>query len=251
MLARYPDHREFVRRWFVMIAARMQQNLLFAEEASTLAAALGLFPGDGELLLAAGSMWETLALPAVEPGRYSGATPLDVISHGDSLKKAESWLRQAVAACRTGACPDDAARGPGRGAEARMHLGRVLLLRGHPDEALAQLGAAARETADPFLLSGIALITGAAHEARGDAARARDAYQRAASLFAGVQVPHLAISHLLQKSGDREASLAALRAALSPSRPLTAPGEPWHQYRDGQAWRLPDMWEELWQEVAQ
>jgi Tfp pilus assembly protein PilF len=128
-------------------------------------------------------------------------------------------------------------------AEAHLHFGHVLLARGKPEEAVAELKATM--TSDPLLRYYTEMFLGAAEEAlHSDLARA--AYERAAALFPRAQSPALALSALHARRSDR----AAARTAIGPAFDLPVEAEygddPWWHYRTVQGRSAGDLLDRLW-----
>src|SRR5262249_19885711 len=141
---------EFVRRWYRASAAYL--------------AALGqlmpmhftrgfrLFPDDADLLFFAGCLHESLAEPRIQEAMQSAAIPsdvrFDVSSRRAELREAESLFRKALKAK-----PEYV--------EARIHLGRVLGIRGEHAEAETLLRKAAADAKEPLLQYYAELFLGA------------------------------------------------------------------------------------------
>ncbi len=238
LVAADAEHREFARRWYNLVAAQAQKLFMFDEAALQLARGRHAFPDDPDLMLATGCMWETLALPFVPAGVFPGRARLNVEGPARSLEQAGQWMRQGIA--KRSVFP-----------EAHLHLSRVLLLRGDARAALAEARTASSQATETFVQYLAALFTGAAEEAMGQKAAAREAYLAAARFYPDAQTPHVAISHLLLNTGDRLAAADALGGTLSPIGGLIAnPPDPWIDYRDGLSWRLPEMWKQLRREAG-
>jgi tetratricopeptide (TPR) repeat protein len=114
-------------------------------------------------------------------------------------------------------------------ADARLHLGRVLGLRGQARAAANEL-ARIPESSEPVLLYWAALLLGRQHEALGDPATARDDYRRAAALYPRAQSPLLAASALARRSGDRAGANAAIAPLLALPADFETRDDPWWAY---------------------
>jgi len=104
------------------------------------------------------------------------------------LEESEKYLREAVARD-----PDKAA--------SRHRLGRLLLFRGKPDLAVAELSRAAQKSPDS---AEIALDYGRALEATQKMADAEAAYRKALAIEPGLSVTHYTLGTLLARTGRRD-----------------------------------------------
>jgi tetratricopeptide (TPR) repeat protein len=93
--------------------------------------------------------------------------------------------------------------------QAALHLGRVLLLLGHDNEAVSHLRAAS-SSANPAVRYLALLFTGALDERAGRLDAAIDAYQRARDVFKWGQSAPLALSHALMRLGHDAQAREAL-----------------------------------------
>jgi tetratricopeptide (TPR) repeat protein len=234
----HPSKDPGVRLWYRAVAAHMVSEARLGDAVSHLRRAVRLLPADRDILFAVGCMRESLAAPdrqavmdAVRQpalpsmGRF-GITdgPIDgpsaeVGSASDELGKAERAFRAALDV-------DPAF------ADARLHLGRVLGLRGQARTAADEL-ARIPESSEPVLRYCAALFLGRQHEALGDPAAARDDYRRAAALYPRAQSPHLATSALARRSGDRTGANAAIAPLLALPADAAARDDPWWAYGRG------------------
>ncbi|MEZ5289262.1 MAG: tetratricopeptide repeat protein [Vicinamibacterales bacterium] len=218
-----PDATAFGRDWYRATLAFQQQFESF--DSPHLRAALQAFPDDPGIRFMSGCQHEALAGPLFQAFarsyRHSGLRP-DIDSSSRELAAAEREFRRALAA--------DPAH-----TEARLHLGRVLSLRGRHQEGAAELEAAYTDTRDALLQYFAALFLGDAHEALGRLAVARSWYERAARATADARIPHLALARLARELGDDRAAEASLERALARPPVEGQPVEPWWAYRHTQA----------------
>jgi tetratricopeptide (TPR) repeat protein len=215
-----PAMDETVRLWYLATAAYLQSREQF--EVPHLERGLELFPDDPELLFLAGCLHETLASPRLQGFVRSVDLPdgvsFNIGSERSELRAAEELFRRAL----------DVDQGL---VEARIRLGRLLGLLDRHDEAADELGRAAAATSDPLLLYYATLFLGGEADATGDEALARASYERAASLYANAQSPHLALSQLAARHGDRVSALEAIRRVLDLPADIAQRSDPWWTYR--------------------
>ena len=129
---------------------------------------------------------------------------------------------------------------PGR-SEARLRLGRVLLLRGKPREALVELERVGRESSDPRVLYLAGLFGGRCHERLGDPRGAATAYAAAVERAPRAQAALVALGRALDGLGEGPRAQATFGLALQ------AAGEPdpWVEYIKGQPDRIDTLVDEL------
>ncbi len=213
-----PPGDPFVSRWYVATAAWMQYYA--QHDTIHLVHARKIFPDDPDVLFFSGCQQETYAGPAIQAIVRTAVLPngffVDVAKADTALRDAEQYFRRA------------AARRPAH-VETRIRLAHVLLERGRPHDAAAELAAVSPDGQPDALRYFHALFTGAAQDALGNVDRARDAYVRASKLFPGAQSPYLALSALAMRHGDRAAGVAAMEPIfhlpLSPGQ-----SDPWWSY---------------------
>lgn len=228
-VARELSGDETVRLWHIATSAWGQLHRLYERNEKR---AVELFPDDPQVLLLAGSLHETLASPEIQSMLRGARLPRDanigVGSRSTELEEAEALLGRALDA------------DPGL-TEARVRLGRVLHLRGRSDRAAELLeqsadalrrSASAGRAADEGerLLYYAEMFLGAATEALGRHDRARDAYRRAAALYAHALSPRLALSRLALRDHDRRSAIEAL-GDLRPPPHDAVPPDPWLDYQ--------------------
>lgn len=123
--------------------------------------------------------------------------------------------------------------------EARLRLGRVLFLRGFPDEALPHLERARREAPPGFLAYLAALFLGAVHEQKQSFDAAAECYQAAIAEYPEAQAAYVALGHVLQRSGRPDAEWAAVRRMFGDqAAPRNPERDPWWVYFDAQFWQI-------------
>jgi tetratricopeptide (TPR) repeat protein len=153
-----------VRLWYHATSAWMQAHG-YHENTDHLWEALRLFPDDAELRFLSGCEHESFARSSIQAAVRSVSLPpgftLAVQSTAAELDDAEDQFRRALQAR-----PDHV--------EARLRLGRVLLLRGRAPQAVEELRPAYAAADEDLLAYYAAMFLGAAEEAIGNSARPID-----------------------------------------------------------------------------
>jgi tetratricopeptide (TPR) repeat protein len=219
----------FEHRWLLAIGLELHRRMGWELALGFLDAATQRYPGDPDLLLARGSLLETLSR-LQEAWRHADSTR-------DQLIAAEDCYRRVVAARP-------------REHEARVRLARVLQRRGHMERSIPELEtvlATADVGANERYLA--RLFLGAAHEAAGKLEKAVAAYEAAVGILPGCQAGHVALSQVLHRAGDRARSLAVLQAGLARAgrRPRS---DPWWNYPWGRSDQAQNLLEALRREVS-
>ncbi len=219
-----PSRDGMVRQWYHAVAAWRQSRE--THDTRHLDVARELFPNDADILFLSGCQHETYAGAPIQNAVRSSVLPtgfkLDIDADRAELRLAEGFFRRALAAR-----PDFA--------EAHLRLGRVLLLRGRPAEALIELQQAIGSVEGDQLLYYAELFAGAAHEALSQFDAARASFEKASDLYPAAQSPLLALSALARRRGDRVAALRALQEVFELPSDESVDGEPWWLYTVAQA----------------
>jgi tetratricopeptide (TPR) repeat protein len=211
-----PQHDADVRLWYRATSAYQQSNHLV--ERRHLMTAVAVFPDDADILFLAGASREMAAAPGVyDTLRQTRGPALNLDSEEAEMRTAESLFRRALAA-------------NARHTEARLRLGRVLGRLGRHDDAVKELQAVAASATDPVIAYYAHLFLGRELDAQRDPAGARHAYERAAALHPGAQSPRLALSQLMNRSGDRAASRDLIRETIAEAA-IDDPDLFWVYYR--------------------
>jgi tetratricopeptide (TPR) repeat protein len=192
---------------------------------------------DAGLLLARGAVIETAAaLRTYEPPdaqrwpRGSRDEPRFVIEGEEcaggrlprtDLADAQAALTQALQ------------REPGL-LEARLRLGRVLLLRGKVLDALPELERVGRESSDPAQVYMARMFEGRCRERLGDARGAATAFAAATERVPGAQAGLVALGRALDRLGENQRARSAFGGAMQPE----AVRDPWLEYLGGQPDRI-------------
>ena len=237
-----PDEgaRRFCLGWYVVATG----YLLFYGQDPRLAERLLDGPWqDAEVLLAQGSILEARfdnppAFYRRDPGElneeaWSAEPPLrerpEVL-----LSRAERNYRAALA--QKPSC-----------IEARLRLGRVLLLQGKNEAAFAELQMAHREAGSAHLRYLALLFMGVAHEESKTFEAALQAYEAAAREYPTSQASRLARANVLQALGRLdEARIEARQIFGQPRTAVQGAGlDPWWFYRAAQFWETERWMDEL------
>lgn len=214
-----PEHDAMVSLWYRATAAWMQRDSQY--DAIHLSHARAMFPSDADLAFLSGTESETYAGASIQAFVKSAVLPtgivVDIRSEGAELRTAESYLRRAVQLNPAFV-------------EARVRLGHVLLARGKPQDAANELRTAVAADSEPLLQYFSGMFLGAAEEALGHFADARESYTRASALYPRAQSAHLALSALATRLGDRAGALAAIRPVFDLTGVADDLDDPWWTY---------------------
>jgi tetratricopeptide (TPR) repeat protein len=199
---------------------------------------------DAELLLALGSVSETItALRTYDLPEESRRQP----GHRDEPQfRIEGALDESGRLPRTDLADAQALyaralrRDPGL-LEAHLRLGRVLLLRGRPREALPELERVVRESPRPAQLYMARLFEGRTRERLGDPKGAAAAFAAAVERVPRGQSALVALARALDRLGEGTRAQEALGSALQ----AEAERDPWIDYMRGQPDRIDTLLEEL------
>jgi tetratricopeptide (TPR) repeat protein len=226
--------REFRRHAYLLVLWMLQSAIEVSDTEANLRQALRAFPGDADLLLVSGWVEETKARPAFLRDGYAVRSLSTATGGQRGWMERERTFRLTRAAAIYRQCL--AAR-PAL-AEARVRLGRVLLLQNRLDEARATLTSREAAAGTPRHRYLAALFAGAVDERALRVAAARTHYEAALRAWPTGQAARVSLSRLLARDGNR-AGAAALIAALpaDPGR-LEESADPWSWYDLGQAWQL-------------
>jgi tetratricopeptide (TPR) repeat protein len=228
-----PAHDDMVRRWYRATAAWMQSRENY--ETLHLDRARGIFPDDPDILFLNGALHETYAAPHIQSAVHGVSLPsgmtFDLDSDHGEFRRAEGFLRRAVTLQ-----PDFS--------EAHLRLGHVLLRLGKPADAVKELTQAIATSDDDLVRYYAALFSGAAREALGDFEAAAESYARAAELQPYAQSPHLALSSIARRRGDRSGALREIRLVFELAS-SSEDDDPWWTYHTAQARNADDLLAEL------
>jgi tetratricopeptide (TPR) repeat protein len=228
-----PRPDAMARLWYVATSAWMQREQQY--DPGHLQRARELFPDDASIAFLSGTHAEAFASPAIQSALKTAVLPTGLVlkmgNESSELKAADTMLQRAVQLDPS--FP-----------EAHLHFGHVLLARGKPQEAVAELNAAV--TPDPLLRYYAEMFLGAAEEALSHADAARAAYERAAALFPRAQSPALALSALYARRSERSAARRAIGPVFDLPAEVEYRDDPWWRYRTVQGRNADDLLARLW-----
>jgi tetratricopeptide (TPR) repeat protein len=239
------DSAAFARR-FHLVAGLMLHNMAdLASAHEMLSEGHRHAEDDPELLLALGAVTETIAalrhyeLPEVprsaqvlrdEPQfAIEGRSVVGGRLPNVNLSDAQALYERAVQ------------RDPGL-LEARLRLGRVLLLRGKPREALPELERVWQDSPRPAQCYMARMFEGRARERLGDLRGAAVALAAATERMPQAQSALVALGRALDRLGEGTQAREAFDSAMQRER---GRGDPWLDYIQGQPDRIEGLLEEL------
>jgi len=230
-----PGRDDMVRDWYRATAAWMQDREDYDD--THLDRARQIFPADPVILFLSASQREVYAAPRIQSAIRSAVAPAGTIfaiaSERVELHQAEDYYRRALAA--DSSLP-----------ELHLRFGHVLLLLERHTEAARHLRDALDVEGDPLLRYYGELFVGAAEERMAHADAARLAYSEAGALYPNAQSPHLALSALARRLGDRATALKEMQIVFELQQADSPPDDPWWTYYKSQARNADDLLEELW-----
>jgi tetratricopeptide (TPR) repeat protein len=213
---------EFVRMWYDATSSYQMSHSKYGYAAPNLEHARKVLPADPHIQFCSGVLQENTAAPPVQVAVQSvdvAGLPYNYNAESvpEKLKQAESYLRRALDL--------DADLH-----EARVHLGRVVGLRGRHDEAAAQLRRAVPALTNDTARYYAVLFLGGEEQALGHSEDARASFERARALFPLAQSPLLALSQLAWHDADRAGALSAFREVATLPAVETTRQDPWWTY---------------------
>jgi tetratricopeptide (TPR) repeat protein len=230
-----PGRDDMVRDWYRATAAWMQDRQDY--DTNHLERARGVFPADPIILFLSGSLAETYAAPHIQSAIRSAVAPAGTIfavgSDRAELRQAEGFYRRALAA--DSSLP-----------ELHLRFGHVLLLLEREADAVKELRVALDVEGDPLLRYYGELFVGAAEERLRHADAARQAYADASALYPNAQSPHLGLSALARRLGDRATAFKEMQIVFELQHADAPPDDPWWTYYKSQARNADDLLESLW-----
>jgi len=217
----YSRNTPILRTWYLLWEAfrqgfSMSGNVPLSDH---LDEGLSAFPEDADMLLTAGARheliwWGVAQNPQRDPDGNSRAAQ-------GSLNEARRYLRKSVDA------------NP-KAIEARIRLGRVLMLLGDLDAAGEQLTANSQSGQPAFEYLRL-LFLGDLRERQNDPAGAMVAYEEAIGLTPSPQSARLAAAQVSHGMGRRSDAARIATQAMNTKRDEN---DPWWGYQRGQWWRI-------------
>jgi tetratricopeptide (TPR) repeat protein len=236
----------FARRFYLLAGLMLHGIADLAAAHEMLSEGQQLAGDDPELLLALGAVSETIAALRTYDLPDGARRPPDVLDRPGFVIEGRTGeggpLPQATLADAQALYSKALQRDSGL-LEARLRLGRVLLLRGKPQEALPELQRVGRESSRPSQCYLARLFEGRAREQLGDLQGAAAAFTEAGTLAPGAQSALVALGRALDRLGEGARSQAAFDEAML--RETEAQLDPWWDYMRGQPDRIKDVLEEL------
>ena len=220
-----PADRSRALKWYHAVSASFAGRLELADLQWHLEAAGTHFPADPVVLFDQGCLEETLASPVVQyaaaahdlvvqgPVRFRRKFP--ILRADEHRDRAEQLFRRSLEAATSG--------------EAHARLGRLLLARNRPDEAIRHLEAATADRDDTVAYYAW-LFLGEAHAGSKAWGAAHRALDRALELFPEAQSAHLAVSRVQILRGNADAARASLQPLIDSRRRNDDRTDPWWRY---------------------
>jgi tetratricopeptide (TPR) repeat protein len=201
-----PKTADFARRFFRMVVLQCQFDACFEEAEAWAANAIELFPRDGDLLLARGSVREELATIGWARAAPSGAaaaseTAADAGARRQKFEEARQDFEDALVA------------EPGLGF-ARVRLGRVQWRLGDAEAARRSLEAALTSLAAADHLYLAHLFLGRIHQDAHRLPEAQAEYRLAEAIHPSALSAGTALSNALLVAGEADAARQTLRQGL-------------------------------------
>ncbi len=251
-----PASDPFVGRWYHAMIAYLFSGTRYGEASPLLRRAAEILPSDARIFFDRACLSETLGAPHIQavlndprvqttgealdfrPGRASTPRTLRVAPIGErqTNSEAEALFRRALAA-------------DGSLVEARMRLGRLLLLRGRDAEAATMLAQAVATARDPAVVYLSHLFAARADERLDELDEAAAHADAALALFPGAQSALIAKSHVALQRADAAGALDPI-ALLARHDIRVPPRDPWSEYYLGAGRDSTALLSELWPSVG-
>jgi hypothetical protein len=258
LVAPRPADDSFVELWYHATTAHMLGNGQYGEATAHLQHAAALLPDDAPLLFDRACLSEFNGLPVSQElltdedlnamrlrrdpnGVRSGSGPrVSSVAAQAGIPPAEVANAEAERLFRRALSADPAL------VEARVRLARLLDLRGHHQEADAELTAALAASRDPVVTFYAHLFAGRANRELGRGEAAARHYREALALFPDAQSALLGASQTALLGGDVSAALAHVRRLGEAAARADATVDPWWIYRLGAGRNADTLLEKIW-----
>jgi tetratricopeptide (TPR) repeat protein len=217
----------FMREAVLCQVAALTHAEEFERARWALDAAFHTWPDDADLLLARGSLWETVF--ERRSREWMGNQPW--------AERYESLTLERLAQLAV-ADFERAAGSAGSQPEARLRLGRMLMLRQNYSDARPVLERARTEASDQYLRYLASLFLGQLDERVGQYSDAERAYRAAYQQYPAAQAVTLSLARLLILRGAHAEADALLLAMFEARRSPGETPDPWPLYDFAQFWRL-------------
>ena len=239
LLMRDPAGTAFVRRFYLATVLKDQWDGCFDEARQWIDKALRLFPDDADLLLASGTLHESVgALTPRQAARLPPAGSRARRAHMAGVSDRVHSLAQARLAFEK-ALAVDAQRH-----EARVRLGRVAWRQRRPAEAVTAFETVLASGAAPPLKHLAHLFLGRVHEDAGRHEQAARAYRSALDLQRTSQGAALGLAHVLRQAGDTGTARDLVDSTLAVAGQRQFPQSIW-EYPFGRARTSSDLLDAL------
>lgn len=249
--------RDFQRRFAMAAIYFWQAETPVAQVVTTLDDALTRFGADADLLLAQGTLWETITTLRDDerPRPSAGKAVGEIVITG--LPGQNAWEGPQKIYRRSAAVFDRVLKLAPDLDEARVRLAHAQIMLGNNADAAAavaplavnrNVGSDDAESPVPYLA---ALMHGRALLAAGSADAALTSMRRAQSLCQQCQTPRIGVSQALRATGNVGAADELMLGVLRDGRQPPSQMDPWWEYPAGQWWRLSGLVTDLFNEVRQ
>jgi hypothetical protein len=258
LVAPRPAEDPFVEVWYHATTANMLGNGQYGEATAHLQHAAALLPEDARLLFDRACLAEFNGLSVSQELLTDEDLSAMRLRRNPNGVRSANGPRVSSVAAQTGIPPAEVANAEAEHlfrralsvdpalAEARVRLARLLDLRGHHQEADAELTAALAASRDPVVTFYAHLFAGRANREldRGQAAASH--YHEALVLFPDAQSALLGASQTALLGGDVSTALAHVRRLGEAGSRTDAITDPWWMYRVGAGRNTNALLEEMW-----
>lgn len=258
LVAPRPAEDPFVAVWYHATTASMLGNGQYGEATAHLQHAAALLPDDARLLFDRACLSEFNGLSVSQELLTDEDLSAMRLRRNPNGVRSANGPRVSSVAAQAGIPPAEVANAEAEQlfrralsvdpalAEARVRLARLLDLRGHHQEADAELTAALAASRDPVVRFYAHLFAGRANRELGRGEAAARHYREALALFPEAQSALLGASQTALLGGDVSAALAHVRRLGEAGSRTDAITDPWWMYRVGAGRNTNALLEEMW-----